>query len=276
MSYDINSNILSHSGLTTDQLEGAIKAVRPGNGFAGVQMFIDAETKYGINALFIVAHAAVESAWGTSYYARTRHNLFGFDAYDSDPSQASGYKSQADAVDYYAGFLKNVYLTPPNGKSFDGVPVGRDYHGTTPHTVFTDYSTSHDSEAQTVVGIMNLLAGKVTNTQPAPPKAAPAGSHNGDYIVRQGDTLWAIANAHSLSLSRLIQLNPQISNPNLITPGEIVHVSGYQPPRTYTVKKGDTLSGIGAMYHTSWQQLQALNHLDNPDLIFPGQVLRIR
>lgn len=41
--------------------------------------------------------------------------------------------------------------------------------------------------------------------------------------------------------------------------------------RTYTVKKGDTLSGIGAKYGVSYQKIAKANNIDNPDLIFPGQ-----
>ena len=41
--------------------------------------------------------------------------------------------------------------------------------------------------------------------------------------------------------------------------------------RTYTVKKGDTLSGIGEKYGVSWKKIAQENNIDNPDLIFPGQ-----
>lgn len=53
---------------------------------------------------------------------------------------------------------------------------------------------------------------------------------------------------------------------------------GTTPPAsggTYTVVKGDTLSGIAARYGTTWQALQALNGLANPNLIKPGQVLKV-
>ena len=46
-------------------------------------------------------------------------------------------------------------------------------------------------------------------------------------------------------------------------------------PGTYTVKAGDTLSGIAARFGTSWQELQRINGLANANLIFPGQVLRL-
>ena len=44
----------------------------------------------------------------------------------------------------------------------------------------------------------------------------------------------------------------------------------------YTVKSGDNLSSIAAKYGTTWQEIAALNKLSNPDLIYPGQVLRVK
>ena len=44
---------------------------------------------------------------------------------------------------------------------------------------------------------------------------------------------------------------------------------------TYTVRSGDTLSGIASMYGTSWQVLAQINNLSDPNLIYPGQVLNI-
>lgn len=45
--------------------------------------------------------------------------------------------------------------------------------------------------------------------------------------------------------------------------------------RTVTVQSGDTLSGIAAKYGVSWQEMARLNNLDNPDLIYPGQVFKV-
>lgn len=44
----------------------------------------------------------------------------------------------------------------------------------------------------------------------------------------------------------------------------------------YIVKKGDTLSGIAEKFNTTWKKLQELNKLKNPDLIRPGQKIRIK
>lgn len=45
--------------------------------------------------------------------------------------------------------------------------------------------------------------------------------------------------------------------------------------RTYTVRRGDTLSGIASRYGTSWQALARKNGIANANRIFPGQVIRI-
>lgn len=43
----------------------------------------------------------------------------------------------------------------------------------------------------------------------------------------------------------------------------------------YTVQPGDNLSTIAAEFGTTWQQLASWNKIANPNLIFPGQVLRV-
>ena len=39
----------------------------------------------------------------------------------------------------------------------------------------------------------------------------------------------------------------------------------------YTVKRGDTLWGIAMQYGTTVSKLAAFNHIQNPNLIYPGQ-----
>lgn len=45
--------------------------------------------------------------------------------------------------------------------------------------------------------------------------------------------------------------------------------------QTYIVKPGDTLSGIGSKFGVSYQKIAADNNISNPNLIHPGQVLKI-
>lgn len=45
---------------------------------------------------------------------------------------------------------------------------------------------------------------------------------------------------------------------------------------TYTVKAGDTLSGICAKYGLDWHKVARDNKLENPDLIYPGQKIKLK
>lgn len=47
-----------------------------------------------------------------------------------------------------------------------------------------------------------------------------------------------------------------------------------QPARVYTVKPGDTLSGIAAKLGTTYQALAQKNGISNPNVIYPGQKTR--
>lgn len=44
----------------------------------------------------------------------------------------------------------------------------------------------------------------------------------------------------------------------------------------YVVKRGDTLSGIASKHGTTWQKLQAMNGIRNPNKIYPGQRIRVK
>ena len=112
--------------------------------------------------------------------------------------------------------------------------------------------------------------------QPEPPAPAPA-PLPGTYTVRAGDTLSGIAARHGTTWQTLARLN-NIPNPDLIHPGQVLTLptaASGAPARTYTVKPGDTLSAIATRHGTTWQRLAQLNGLANPDLIHPGQVLRL-
>ena len=55
--------------------------------------------------------------------------------------------------------------------------------------------------------------------------------------------------------------------------GQVLKIDGAATAaKTYTVKSGDTLSGIAAKYGTTYQKLAQINGISNPDLIHPGPV----
>ena len=104
------------------------------------------------------------------------------------------------------------------------------------------------------------------------------------YTVKRGDTLYEIAKTYGTTVSEIAQIN-QISNPNLIFPGQVLRilenstVQGNEERGTgsivYTVKPGNTLSQIARAYNVTVSHIVEINDIQNPNLIFPGQELRI-
>lgn len=102
------------------------------------------------------------------------------------------------------------------------------------------------------------------------------GKKDTTYTVKSGDTLGGIALRYGTTWQRLAEINC-LSNPDLIYPGQVIKVSVNKTVSvtTYTVRSGDTLSDIARRYGTTWQRLAEINCLSNPDLIYPGQVIKI-
>ena len=61
---------------------------------------------------------------------------------------------------------------------------------------------------------------------------------------------------------------------NVAKPQEVVQTSETND-MVYTVKSGDTLSGIALKYNTTYQKLAEYNNIANPSIIYVGQKIRI-
>lgn len=102
------------------------------------------------------------------------------------------------------------------------------------------------------------------------------------YTVQRGNTLSQIANSYGVSVSHIVEMN-DIENPNLIYPGEKLRIT--QSTNTtlnsviqnnyYTVQRGDTLAGIARRYGVTVRYLVNLNGIQNPNLIYPGQLIKL-
>jgi LysM repeat protein len=100
-------------------------------------------------------------------------------------------------------------------------------------------------------------------------------SYGGTYVVQRGDTLGKIAASRGASVGDILAANPQIWNASLIYVGQVINLPA-SAPVYYTVQYGDTLRIIANSYGTSVYSLQVLNPtVYNPNLIYPGQVLRV-
>ena len=102
-----------------------------------------------------------------------------------------------------------------------------------------------------------------------PPSPAPF-----DYTIRKGDTMYLLALRFNSTVDKIASSNPQASPDNLmvksklkITPGGGIVL--------HPVAKGDTLWKIAERYQSSVDAIAAKNHIENPDLIFEGDILAI-
>ncbi|MGG0177965.1 SH3 domain-containing protein [Gottfriedia acidiceleris] len=101
-------------------VKSGVKSILTGQG----QLFIDAGNKYGVNALYLAAHAIHESGFGTSQISLGKNNLFGFGSYDATPYIASyKFMSVQENVEYIARSIKSTYLNPSNWK-YKGAYLG--------------------------------------------------------------------------------------------------------------------------------------------------------
>ena len=129
----------------------------------------------------------------------------------------------------------------------------------------------------------------------ANPGSATTGTqtaNSGTYTVKKGDTLSGIAARYGTTYQALAAYNG-IADPNKISVGQVIKIPGgstkpstASPAKpttgtqtansgTYTVKKGDTLSGIAARYGTTYQALAAYNGIADPNKISVGQTIKI-
>lgn len=117
--YWTNSNVIYHDlgfnlgSLSAGQLNNWIRATSPGSPFNGQgNVFMEAQKQSGLDARYILAHAALESAWGKSSIAKKYNNYFGIGAFDNDPNNAKNFSNSGLASGIINGakwIAKNYY-----------------------------------------------------------------------------------------------------------------------------------------------------------------------
>lgn len=94
---------------------------------------------------------------------------------------------------------------------------------------------------------------------------APVDNSSPDWVVNTGVPVYDLA-VSSTGLLALGTADGGLQVWRVVAAGVLLH----------TVRAGETLGAIAAVYGTSAAALAAINRLTNPDLIFPGQVLVVR
>lgn len=118
--------LLTETTYTGDQLDEYIKSEYPNSPLIGMgDVFKQAEAETGVNALYLLAHAIHESAWGFSKIATEKFNLFGIQATDIDTyNSATQFNSFEESIMYAAQYIKDKYLTPGDGSFYSGSFLG--------------------------------------------------------------------------------------------------------------------------------------------------------
>ena len=164
-----------------------------------------------------------------------------------------------------------------------------------------------------VLKIRIISSNNVTTPTPESTPSIPTGSQTSTqtptnqtsdtiYTVKSGDSLWAIANKHGLSVSQLKNMNGLTSD--IIYPGQTLKVGqgnntsttapskiatttpapsqvsttssniSTSTSKTYTVASGDSLWAIANKHGLSVSQLKNMNGLTS-DVIYPGKQLLV-
>lgn len=87
-----------------------LKKVTKGTGLEGLeQAYVEAERKYGVSAIFLLALTAHESSWGKSYRAVYQNNLTGYNV-TSDEAKGKKFASKESSILETAKLLGQEYL----------------------------------------------------------------------------------------------------------------------------------------------------------------------
>ena len=83
------------------------------------EVFKEAEKRYQVNALYLMAHSALESAWGRSQIAKDKNNFFGIAAYDTTPyDSAKSFDNVDKGILGAAKWIRQNYID--NGRTYLG------------------------------------------------------------------------------------------------------------------------------------------------------------
>lgn len=117
-----------------------------------------------------------------------------------------------------------------------------------------------------VEGVVQAIA-EYTNTPYTPPETEDF------YVVKKGDTLYKIANDYNITVQALKDINNLVTD--TIEVGQKLFLKSEQTtPKTYIVKKGDTLYSIATAFNTTPNKIKQENNIQG-NTIYIGQELKL-
>ena len=199
---------------------------------------VQAENKkrgYPLFSSVVIAQAICESGWGQSKIMMKANAIFGIKA----TSSWKGKVYNANTQECYDGST---------------------------YTNITACFRAYNSLAESISDYFNLILGlsrysKAINTNS--PLECITAIKNGGYATSPTyiNTIMSIINSNNLTKYDVVEdVENSVDNSNYIE---------------YIVKSGDTLSAIAKKYNTTYQKIAQDNNIENPNLIYPNQKLKI-
>lgn len=130
-----------------------------------------------------------------------------------------------------------------------------------------------------------LFPGQVLALYPSQPEAGPQPSAD-SYTVQRGDHLMKIARELELNWQDIAALN-ELAAPYLILPGQVLRLPVSQTaapvpdepvevPEFYTANRSESLFALAHYYGLDWLQVAALNNINFPFMLAPGQTITLQ
>lgn len=118
----VNADLGAFSPLSATDLNNILASKTTGP-FAGQGNIFEAASRAsGLNPLYIIAHAASESAWGNSPIAKKKHNYFGIGAFDgSAESSANTFNNMSDGIITGAKWIAANYYNKYGQKTLNSM-----------------------------------------------------------------------------------------------------------------------------------------------------------
>ena len=143
--YDININtdLTIKSNVSIEEYQ---KMLENTNLYDIAESLYNSEQNYGLNGLYIMGLACLESAYGNSNLAKNRNNLVGWNATTSNPGNATYFNSKSDCIDFISQKISKNYLSEN----------GCYYAGKSASAIDKHYCTD-TSHAQKIINIIKKL-----------------------------------------------------------------------------------------------------------------------
>lgn len=238
----------------------------------------------------MIAQSILESQSGRSGLAQNYNNYFGIKgAYEgqsinlSTQEEVNGSNTTVDAnfrvypspaasvQDYVDLFTRTSWASSHYADFINAKSIAEAAHALT-GTYASD--TSYGTKLLKLIDTYQL---EQYDTKAATSKNSIDATTFTTYKVKAGDTLKKIAANYKTTYEAIAETN-KIAAPYTIYPKQELKIAIIKTPeqvKSYTVKKGDTLSAIAYKNKMTYTDLAAINHISAPYIIHVGQVISL-